>query len=72
MKVPGVPDSAQELGNYSQMDCEPTFQWLQHTSPTEAGDCTEAAWASDNPGYNVDATPAPRLKKVQMVVGPAC
>nr|WTB35099.1 hypothetical protein OG781_41650 [Streptomyces sp. NBC_00830] len=54
------------------MTCETTFQWPQHTSPTEAGDCTEAAWASDNPGYNADAIPAARLKKVQVTIGPAC
>ncbi|MFE6551725.1 hypothetical protein ACFVHS_25445 [Streptomyces sp. NPDC057746] len=71
-KSVGVPANAQALGNYSQVDCSTTFQWLQRTSPTEAGDCTEAAWASDNPGYNVDAVPAARLRKVQMAVGPAC
>ncbi|MFE5108469.1 hypothetical protein [Streptomyces sp. NPDC056663] len=54
------------------MTCETTFQFLQHTSPIEAGDCTEAAWASDNPGYNADAIPAARLKKVQVAIGPAC
>ncbi|MGI5136624.1 hypothetical protein [Streptomyces sp. CA-106110] len=71
-KTPGVPDSAQELGNYNLATCESTFQWLQKTSPTEAGNCTEAAWASDNPGYNTDAEPAPRPKKVQVSIGPAC
>ncbi|MEU9979524.1 hypothetical protein [Streptomyces sp. NPDC051014] len=49
-----------------------TFESLPRTSSTEAGYCTEAAWASDNPGYNADATPAARLKKVQVSVGPAC
>ncbi|MFF3876010.1 hypothetical protein [Streptomyces sp. NPDC001978] len=72
IKSPGVPDSAQVLGNYNLATCKTTFQWLQQTSPTEAGNCTEAAWASDNPGYNADATPAKRPKKVQLAVGPAC
>ncbi len=45
---------------------------VQRTSPNVPGACTEAAWASDNPGYNADATPAKRLKKVQVAVGPAC
>ena len=72
MKVPDLPDSAQVLGNYDQMNCETTFQSLPESSPTGAGYCTEAAWASDNPGYNADATPAPRLKKIQVAVGPAC
>lgn len=72
MRIPGVQDSAQVLGNYDQQNCEPTFKTVQETSPTEPGDCTEAAWASDNPGYNVDATPARRLKHVYVAVGPAC
>lgn len=72
MKVPSLDDSAQVLGNYDLVTCETTFQSLQETSPTDAGYCTEAAWASDNPGYNADATPAKRLKKVQVVIGPAC
>ncbi|MFE2971873.1 hypothetical protein ACFXKC_51605 [Streptomyces sp. NPDC059340] len=71
-KTPGLPDSAQVLGNYYLATCETTFQSLTHTSPTGPGYCTEAAWASDNPGYNADATPAKRLKKVQVVIGPAC
>jgi hypothetical protein len=52
--------------------CEPTMEWFKHTSPTKAGYCTEAAWASDNPGYITDAEPAKRLKKVQVAIGPAC
>ncbi|MEV7387190.1 hypothetical protein [Streptomyces sp. NPDC091215] len=72
VKTPGTPAYAQELGNYNLATCESTFKWLQRTSPTDAGNCTEAAWASDNRGYNTDADPAPRLKKVQMLVGPAC
>ncbi|MFF3468217.1 hypothetical protein [Streptomyces sp. NPDC002619] len=71
-KARGVPDNAVVLGNYNLVTCETTFQLLQHTSPTEAGDCAEAAWASDNPGYNADAIPAARLKKVQVAIGPAC
>lgn len=72
MKTPGVTDSAQTLGNYNLATCESTFKYLQETSPTGAGNCTEAAWASDNPGYNADADPAPRPKKVQVAIGPAC
>ncbi|MFD4604094.1 hypothetical protein ACFWPQ_39530 [Streptomyces sp. NPDC058464] len=67
-----MPNRAQRLGNYNLATCESTFKWLPSTAPTEPGNCTEAAWASDNPGYNADADPAPRLKKVQMSVGPAC
>ena len=72
MKVPDLPDSAQVLGNYNLATCEPTFQWLQETSPTDAGYCTEAAWASDNPGYSADAEPAKRPQGVQVTIGPAC
>ncbi|WP_406425159.1 hypothetical protein OHA59_05595 [Streptomyces sp. NBC_01589] len=68
----GVPDNAAVVGNYNLVTCETTFQLLQHTSPTEAGDCTEAAWSSDNPGYHADAVPAARLKKVQVAIGPDC
>ncbi|MGN5376704.1 hypothetical protein ACQ4WX_01155 [Streptomyces lasalocidi] len=63
MKVPGLPDGVQVLGNWDYELCEDTFQSLQHTSPTRPGYCTEAAWASDNPGCNADASPAARLKK---------
>ncbi|MFJ8349739.1 hypothetical protein ACIQ9J_25925 [Streptomyces sp. NPDC094153] len=72
MKVPGLPDSAQVLGSHGPGGCESTFEMLRMTSPTQAGYCTKAAYASDNPGYDADATPAARLKKVQMAVGPAC
>ncbi|MFD9651739.1 hypothetical protein [Streptomyces mirabilis] len=72
MKVPGLPDSAQVLGDHGAADCKSTFEMLQSTSPTEAGYCTKAAYASDNPGYNADASPAAPLKKVQLAVGPAC
>lgn len=71
-KVPGLPDSAQRLGEYSIATCRTTFEDLPATSPTQDGYCTLAAWASDNPGYNTDATPAKRPKKVQVSVGPAC
>lgn len=71
-KFDGVPAAAAELGNYNAATCEPMFNWLTETSPTNAGDCTEAAWASDNPGYNVDADPAPKLKHIQLEIGPAC
>lgn len=70
--VPGLEPSAQVLGSYKIATCQPTFETLKETSPTEAGYCTEAAWASDNPGYDADATPAAPLRKVQVAFGPAC
>ncbi|WP_369043483.1 hypothetical protein [Streptomyces sp. Midd1] len=71
-KVPGLADSSQRLGGYNLATCETTFDSLQHTSPTQAGYCTLAAWASDNPGYDTDSTPAKRPKAVQVSVGPDC
>jgi hypothetical protein len=72
MKVDGVEPQAQELGDYSNCGRQSTFDMIRTTSPTDPGACTEAAWASDNPGYNADADPAKRLKHVQVSIGPAC
>lgn len=63
---------AEVLGSYVVATCQTTFDMVKTTSPTEAGACTEAAWASDNPGYNADADPAKRPKDVQVAIGPAC
>ncbi|MER5534521.1 hypothetical protein [Streptomyces mirabilis] len=71
-KVPDVPAMAQSLGAYDAATCEPTMEWLKHASPTQDGDCTEAALSKDNPGYNADAEPAARLEKVQVAIGPSC
>lgn len=68
-KAPGVPNSAIELGGTDPEHCVWTFDTLKTSSPTGAGYCTEAAWASDNPGYDPNAVPAPRLKKAQVVIG---
>lgn len=68
-KQPGLPDSAIELGGTDPEHCKLTFDMLQTSSPTGTGYCTQAAWLSDNPNCNVDATPAPPLKKVQVKIG---
>jgi hypothetical protein len=68
-REPGLQDSAIELGGTDPEHCVWTFDTLKTSSPTGAGYCTEAAWASDNPNYNPDAVPAPRLKKVQVTIG---
>lgn len=70
--VPGLPDSAQVLGEVDLGNCTPTLDCLARTSPRGDGYCTEVAWASDNPGYNADATPAPPLKKVIEAIGGGC
>lgn len=72
MRSPGIPDYAQRLGGINQQNCESSFKTLAATAPTTPGSCTEGAWVSDNPGYDPEATPAKRLKKVQFSVGPGC
>lgn len=69
-KVPGVPGSAQVIGNDNLVSCETTFRSVQTTSSNQSGYCTEAAWASDNPGYNADADVPRCLERVQVAVGP--
>jgi hypothetical protein len=71
-RVPTINDSAQRLGSRGGADCSSTFDSIRTTSPTGDGYCTEAAWASDNPGYNADADPAAPLQHVVVSVGPAC
>lgn len=68
-REPNLPDSAVELGGTDPEHCVLTFDSLKTSSPTGAGYCTQAAWLSDNVGYNPDATPAPKLKKVQVSIG---
>ena len=71
-RSPGVSDSAQELGSADLANCQPTLTLLQNTSPKGAGYCTEVALSSDNPGYDVNADPAPRPKKVIAAIGGSC
>lgn len=66
--APGVEPTAQRLGYY----CGTTEQQVATTSPTGVGFCTQVALASDNPGYDADATPAPPLKGVTTSVGGSC
>lgn len=56
----------------SRRPCESSLKTLAAAAPTTPGSCTQGAWVSDNPGYNPEATPVKRLKKVQFSVGPAC
>jgi hypothetical protein len=85
VKSPGAPAAAQALGSYDSAACRrvhrlSTVEQLQRTSPTGPGQCTQAAYASDNPGYekrwldgpDADTVVPPRLKHVVMSVGAAC
>ena len=69
---PGASIIAQEIGEVDLENCTPTLDDFQQTAGQSAGECTTIAWAKDNPGYNVNATPAPPLKDVIESAGPGC
>ena len=69
---PGMPASAQEIGNVDLAHCMPTIQDFAKTAGTASGECTQIALASDNPGYDVNASPTPTLRKVITDTGPGC
>lgn len=73
-KTPGQPATAQLLGAYDLGNCTKTADQaeLDKTSPQGSGFCTIVAATSANPGYNVDATPAPRPKGVLAQSGAGC
>lgn len=70
--VPGQPATVQQLGSINLQDCTLAFNDLAAETNDDPGYCTTAAWLSDNPGYDVNAVPAPPLKKVQAQAGAAC
>lgn len=70
--VPGLEDSAQELGGWDLETCQVDIDKIMSTMPTGDGYCAQIAWKSDNPTYNVDATPAPPLRKVIEAIGAGC
>jgi hypothetical protein len=75
--VPGLPDSAQELGgewtwNHATNSCQTSVQIVIATAPQGPGYCTAVGYVSDNPGYDADATPAKRLENVTDESGAAC
>lgn len=67
-RAPKLPDSAFEVGNYS-FNCAPTVDTFVVDEPTGPGYCNKIAWVDDNPGYDVDARPAPPLKRVIETAG---
>lgn len=69
---PGLAASAQEMDNVDRSDCTPTLQDFAQTAGQAQGECTMIARAQANPGYNVNATPAPPLRRLIMRVGPGC
>jgi hypothetical protein len=77
MLVPGVQAEAQELGgewrwDYGSNKCLTSVQLTLAAAPTNPGTCTQVGYVADNPGYDVNATPAKRLKVFAGEVGPAC
>jgi hypothetical protein len=75
----GLPPRAARIGDIDLAHCRSALGgWEQvhedNDADTAAGyrDCYEIAWADDNPGYDVDARPAPRLKHVIAQAGNDC
>jgi hypothetical protein len=73
------PSWAARIGDIDLAHCRSVLDgWEQihedNDADTAAGyrDCYEIAWADDNPGYDVDARPAPRLKHVIEQAGNDC
>ncbi|BBZ14283.1 hypothetical protein MBRA_44780 [Mycobacterium branderi] len=64
IREPRRPDSAQKVGDADLAQCKPTLETWRDTEPTGPNYCFKIAWASDNPGYDVDPRPAAPLKKV--------
>jgi hypothetical protein len=70
--APGIVPFAGTLGSVDLVNCQPTVNLIEQTSPKEAGYCTSLARIIDNPGYNPDVMPAPPLKHVILAVGGSC
>jgi|EndMetStandDraft_8_1072994.scaffolds.fasta_scaffold46428_3 hypothetical protein len=75
----GPLPSAVKFGNVNLVGCKDSLDgWVADHSSSEADtaagfrDCYEIAWADDNPGYDVHALPAPRLKNVLLQAGNDC
>jgi hypothetical protein len=69
---PGKVDSARRFSDVDKTKCEPALDGWMEGMPSGSGVCFMIGWASDNPGYNPNAVPAPPLKKVIDKVGDAC
>jgi hypothetical protein len=69
---PGAQILAAEIGEVDLENCVTTLSEFQQTAGQGAGECTTIAWASDNPGYDVNKIPAAPLKDVIESAGPGC
>lgn len=69
---PGASILASDVGNADYATCTTMLSNFAATAGQASGECTTVALASDNPGYNVNATPASPLKDVIESAGPGC
>lgn len=69
---PGASVTAGEIGNVDFANCTDSLSDFAATAGQASGECTTIALASKNPGYNVNAVPAPPLKDVIQSAGPGC
>jgi hypothetical protein len=69
---PGVPAAAQEIGNVDLGNCTPALADFAQTAGQAQGECTTIARARANRGYDVNAVPAPPLRRVLASAGPGC
>ena len=77
MTTNGQPAVTQQLGGAWKWDsktsrCDTAVGAVMLTASGNAGNCTQVAYVSNNPGYKLNASPAPPLKKVLAAKGPAC
>jgi hypothetical protein len=73
----GDSPQAQQLGgqwawDHTSNKCLTSVQLVMATAPLGAGDCTQAGYVADNPGYDPNATVAAPLPHVAAHAGPAC
>ena len=68
------PTTVMRLGggwvwDWGNKRCITSLRFAIQGNPTLPGHCTQVALVSTNPGYDEDAVPAPRLKKVIAATG---
>jgi hypothetical protein len=77
MQTAGTATVAQQLGggwvwNGSTHKCLTSAEMMMASAPLVPGACTWVGYVADNPGYDVNGTPAPPLENVVASAGPAC
>jgi hypothetical protein len=68
-RAPGVQDSAVGINEADLSNCRPALDTWRALGPNGPGYCSKIAWATDNPGYVANVSPAAPLKKVIDEVG---